>query len=250
MTTSPRWLSRYRDGQRQQVWHEFRQLGAAIRDSDLADEAQLVCDEMAIRARHNVEVIVERLHRAGYRFHSNDDDQTPQAPHFAPSPTASEHAAWLEASFGPVPMTVLSWVRHVGDVWLVGTHPQWPASAAADPLVIELEGSAYPDASIRDYFADEHDTWRESLAANGEARPFQLPIAPDRLHKDNVSGGPPYAIALPDGCVDGLVLAETPVPFVSYLNWVFANGGFPWRAGSDHAAWQVRHDLAKDLLPL
>jgi hypothetical protein len=44
-------------------------------------------------------------------------------------------------------MTFLSWVRLVGDVWLVGTHPQRAASASADPLVIEAEGSRYPGAS-------------------------------------------------------------------------------------------------------
>jgi hypothetical protein len=55
-----------------------------------------------------------------------------------------------------------------------------------------------------------------------------LPLAPDRLHKDNVSGGPPYGIVLADGCVDGLFVGETTMPFVSYLNWVFRNGGFPW----------------------
>jgi hypothetical protein len=38
-------------------------------------------------------------------------------------------------------MAVLSWIRIVGDVWLVGTHPQWPESADANPLVIEIEGS-------------------------------------------------------------------------------------------------------------
>ncbi len=77
-----------------------------------------------------------------------------------------------------------------------------------------------------------------------------LPLAPDRLHKDNVSGGLPYGVVVCDGCVDGLFVAETTMPFVSYLNWVFGNGGFPYRAGSDPAAWQVRRDLAKDLLPL
>jgi hypothetical protein len=44
-------------------------------------------------------------------------------------------------------MTLLSWVRLVGDVWLVGTHPQWAESASADPLVIEAEGSRYPGAT-------------------------------------------------------------------------------------------------------
>jgi hypothetical protein len=250
MSSSPNWRSRYRDGDRDQVWHELRQLGATIRQSDLVEEAQLVCDEMASRARRNIEIIVERLLRAGYRTHSNRDDQTPQTPYFPPSATACDHAAWLEATFGPIPMTLLAWARLVGDVWLVGTHPEWPTSAAADPLVIEVEGSRYPDASIRASFVTEHESWRDWTEQDGDAGPFVLPVAPDRLHKDNVSGGPPYGIIVPDGCADGLFVAETPMPFVSYLNWVFRNGGFPWHAGSDDNAWRVRHDLAKDLLLL
>jgi hypothetical protein len=59
---------------------------------------------------------------------------------------------WLEERFGPVPMTLLAWVRLVGDVWLVGTHPKSATAASADPLVIELEGSRYANASIRNYF--------------------------------------------------------------------------------------------------
>jgi len=39
----------------------------------------------------------------------------------------------FEARFGPVPLTLLSWVRIVGDVWLVGTHPLWPESAGRGP---------------------------------------------------------------------------------------------------------------------
>jgi hypothetical protein len=42
-------------------------------------------------------------------------------------------------------------------------------------------------------------------------------VAPDRLHKQNVSGGPPYGFILPDGCADGLFTAEVILPFVSYL---------------------------------
>ncbi|MFE3543859.1 hypothetical protein ACFXK0_12905 [Nocardia sp. NPDC059177] len=57
--SSPEWVSRYRDGQREQVWHELRQLGGVV-DAGLAREAQLVCDEMALRARRNIEVIVDR----------------------------------------------------------------------------------------------------------------------------------------------------------------------------------------------
>src|SRR5215510_9163469 len=109
------WLARYRAGQREQVWYELRQLGAGVREPEI--RAQLVCDEMAVRARHNIEVIVERLTQDGFRFHTNDE-QTPVTPHFPPTPTAAQHADWLEERFEPVPLTLLSWIRLVGDVWL------------------------------------------------------------------------------------------------------------------------------------
>jgi hypothetical protein len=63
---------------------------------DLAEEAQAVCDEMAHRVRSNVQVIIERLSGAGYRFHSNDDDHTPTTPYLGPTATAGEHADWLQ----------------------------------------------------------------------------------------------------------------------------------------------------------
>jgi hypothetical protein len=205
---------------------------------------------MAQRARYNIEMIVARLSNDGYRFHSNDDEQTAQTPYVPPTATATKQADWLQERFGEVPMTVLSWVRLVGDVWLVGAHPQWPESASADPLVIEVEGSWYPNApSIRDYFDSELSIWHEWSAEDSDAGLFVLPLAPDRLHKENVSGGAPYGIILPDGCVDGRFVGETTMPFVSYLNWVFRNGGFPWPTASE-TEWRVKQSLAKDLLPL
>lgn len=249
MRAAPNWLTRYRLGRREEVWNELRQLGATIEDPDLLDEAQRVCDEMAGRARQNVEVIIERLTIQGFHFHSNDDDQHPQAPYFPATPTADEQAAWLVSRFDRVPLTLLSWVRTVGDVWLVGTHPDWPESSSADPLVIEVEGSRRPNASIRDYFDGELEAWQDWSRDQPDAGQFVLPLAPDRLHKDNVSGGPPYGIVLPDGCIDGLFVAETTTPFVAYLNWVFRNGGFPWPTASQHQ-WRVKNALAKDLLPL
>jgi hypothetical protein len=240
------WLDRYRRGQRDLVWHELRQLGSAVREPGRSEEAQLVCDEMAGRARQNIEVIVERLASAGYRFHSNDHEQSPVTPYFPPTAASAEVVTWLEERFGSVPMTLLSWLRLVGDVWLVGTHPHWAASAAGDPLVIEVEGSRYPGEPIQRYFEGELESRHEWAGAD---RLFVLPVAPDRIHKKNVSGGPPYGIILPDGCADGLFVGETTMPFVSYLNWVFSNGGFPWPTAPDNH-WQLKKALAKDLLPL
>jgi hypothetical protein len=94
---SPGWLDRYCAGHRAEVWHELRQLGAAVRDSDLSDEAQEVCDEMARRARRNVDVLVARLTEQGYRFHTNDYEQKTLVAHVPPGPDAPRMATsgWL-----------------------------------------------------------------------------------------------------------------------------------------------------------
>jgi hypothetical protein len=250
MEMNRNWLARYRAGRREEVWHELRQLGAAVHEPEIRAQAQLVCDEMALRARHNIEVIVERLTRDGFRFHTNDDEQTPRTPHIPPTPTAAQHADWLEQRFGPVPLTLLSWVRLVGDVWLVGTHPEWPESASADPLVIQVEGSHYPDYPIQKHFTDEWEQWRKYPEKHPESRPFILDLAPDRLHKENVSGGAPYGMRLPDACADGLFRAEASMPFVEYLNWVFRRGGFPHYTGDSTKEWEVTYKRAEDLLRL
>jgi hypothetical protein len=68
-----------------------------------------------------------------------------------------------------VPMPLLSWVRVVGDVWLVGTHPQWAASASADPLVIEAEDSRYAGEPTRGSFEESHEAWHEWAAQDPAA---------------------------------------------------------------------------------
>jgi hypothetical protein len=196
------WLDRYRAGQRDQVWHELRHQGDRVRECAIEREAREVCDEMAHRARHNVEVLVGRLREQGYQFHSNDGSQQPVEPHRPPTTDADSLVDWLEAQFGPIPMALSSWVRIVGDVWLVGTHPEWVESSAADPLVLEVEGSRYPRVQMRDHFEAEFAAWQEWSDNNAEG-PFELPVAPDRLHKANISGGDPYGFPIPDRTAEG-----------------------------------------------
>jgi hypothetical protein len=245
VTTDPQWLARYLGGERDVVWHELRQLGARVREPAFVGEAQAVCDEMARRARHNVELIVRGLLDQGYRFHENDGSRTPVRPLTGPGRDAEAFVAWLNRTVGPVPLVVSSWVRIVGDVWLVGTHPDWEASTAADPLVVEIAGLRYPGHDVRPYVLDEFEQWRE----DPQGRPFQLPVAPDHLHKNNVSGGPPYGLVLPDGCADAHVVVDGAVPFVSYLQHVFDTGGFPRWSGDDRQP-AVTRSLASGLLPI
>jgi hypothetical protein len=242
------WLDRYRAGEHEQVWHELRQQGDRVRDGAMEHEAREVCDEMARRARHNVEVLVGRLREQGYVFHSNDDSREPVEPHRPPTAEADSLANWLESRFGPIPMALSSWVRIVGDVWLVGTHHAWPESSAADPLVLEVEGSRYSGVSMREHFESEFEAWQE-WSNNGEDGRFEIPVAPDRLHKANISGGAPYGFPVPDRTAEGLFKADVAMPSVSYLNHVFHHGGFPATAPGD-AQWRVKKTLAQGLLTL
>lgn len=240
-----RWVRRYLDGDRGEVWQQLRRLGGRVRDPEYLEAAQAVCDEAARRARHNVELIVERLRVQGFAFHENDDGRTPTVAFAPPTPAAVEHVAWLESTIGPVPLILSSWIRLVGDVWLVGTHPTWPTSSAADPLVIDVEGARYPGTAFRAHILDDFTSWQDE----GLPGPYQLPLAPDHFHKANVSGGPPYGLVLPDRTAEGWFVADGGSSFVAYLRSVFRRGGFPRPTGHPQQR-AITSALARDLLPL
>jgi hypothetical protein len=90
MVSPGNWLDRYRAGQRDEVWHELRQLGRAVREPGLFEEVQLVCDEMARRARHNVEVmplrVLPQLGLQPRRIPRADIPRQPLATEAVPSP--------------------------------------------------------------------------------------------------------------------------------------------------------------------
>ncbi len=114
--------------------------------------------------------------------------------------------------------------------------------------MIEAEGSHYPGMSMRAHFESTWEEWQEWGADDIDAHPFQLDLAPDHYHKDNVSGGAPYGIVVPDANADGMFTVVPPMPFVQYLNWVFLHGGFPNPTGPNDA--RITDALAQNLLPL
>lgn len=243
-------IDRYRRGERGAVWHHLRRLGDRVRGPEHEEQARAVCEEMAHRARRNVELLVSRLQEQGYRFHTNDEAQQEVEPWAPASPgVAQELRTWAAGHVGALPLTLEYWAGIVGDVWLVGTHPQWADTAAADPFVLEPTGARYGTGLPTSYFEDDLDLWREQAEFEEDPGVFVLPLAPDHLHKANISGGAPYGIRLPDACADGVFVGEVAMPFVDYLNRVFSHGGFP-RSTSDPEAWRTRRGLAAGMLPL
>lgn len=75
---------------------------------------------------------------------------------------------------------------------------------------------------------EEYQEWESYVEVDGpeEAGLFAIPIAPDALHKANVSGGGPYGLLFPNNGMDGLLLeGDEPewhhTSFVNYLRICF-----------------------------
>jgi hypothetical protein len=116
----------------------------------------------------------------------------------------------------------------------------------SDPLWIEG-----PEIALAEF--------KDGAGIEDESDAFFCPIAPDVFHKDNVSGGAPYTIVLPNGTFDAPLEDEWhKLNFIAYprtaiLDW----GGFPgisdknpqqsWRRDCPIAPWAV--ELKKDLQP-
>lgn len=181
-------------------------------------EALPVSRETMKRARANVECLVEQLPRLGYQFEASALG-SPFVP--ATDSTAAE-LDMLEREIGVLPLSLRIWFEEVGQVSLVGHHPDWKCGYL-DQLVVE--------APV-DYIRSEYEGWEHDRGTEWYRGPtFQLPIAPDYLHRADVSGGPRYALDVPNPAADGLLLWEPhQTTFVNYLRIAFASAGMPgWR---------------------
>ncbi len=245
------WLERYVGGEYQAVWTEIQTATSAKTGVELNAEIQGVVKEVMRRARKNIEVIVQRLHDSGYEFvDPSSKGYLSRMPLVRPNESSPHFACWLGQLVGPLPLTIVEWIETVGDVNLVGNHPEWPdPDMITDALVVEFELRGYADRGpgwdAKEYFQSELERWQADVAEYGqkEIGSFLLPFAPDAYHKANVSGGGPYGIYLPDGSVDATCrINGRDISFVEYLRECFASGGFPG-APSLPQIPSLRHDL-------
>ena len=205
-------FERYQAGDHQQIWAELLISGSEAREDE--DDHAVIAETMR-RARHNVELLVEELPRLGYVF------EHPDTAHVPPPDGLAERLDELETTIGVMPLALRAWFEQVGTVDLVGTHPDWP-HPKPDPLQVEGEV---------DYWRDEFELRTED-GLIGPGEPFLVEVSADALHKADISGGPPYGIAVPNPGVDGLLYGEWhQTTFMTYVRIAFRHAGF---AGYDH----------------
>jgi hypothetical protein len=253
------YLARYRAGECAEVWTELVALGEAVRKGPVASDARAVATETMARVRVNLERLVARLRAIGYRFGELRRPAGPfwhRAPiHTPPRPDAAACMDELEAAWGPAPLSLRAWNEVVGQVSLLGYHPAWPEPLWPEPPYFDpLLVDPIDDAMIA-YLGDEYDGWRDECAAHGvsEVGPFGVPIAPDVLHKADISRGSPYTIPLPCAAADAPLLYEQAHgTFVAYLRRCFQWGGFPGleRCHESRRPWEHLAYLTEGLLPI
>jgi hypothetical protein len=155
-------------------------------------------------------------------------------------PPGKETAKWLKklekSAGGPMPISLRAWFEQVGGVALLGSHDLLnpKENATADPLVVTS-----PRHLLEMVDAEE--------AADGMA----LWIAPDDLHKANISGGDPYSITIPNACADAEFEFEWhQTTFVKYLRKAFEWGGFPGWERDKNPPTEAIVKLTEGFLPL
>jgi hypothetical protein len=250
------YFARYSAGEHVAVWDELSALEGAVRDPALLPDALSVASETMDRVATNIERLIGRLTFAGYRFGLYPDGkQLPGERDALVKPTSESlgHIRELDGLVGAIPLSLRLFWERIGSVCFIGRgRSGW--TDYSDPLYVEE-----PRGSIGEYrYWQEDAGW----SAGTTDRPFLCPIAPDVLHKDNVSGGAPYGIALPDPGADAMLHNEWHhVKFVPYLRIAILEwGGFPglspanpqakWRAKTaDRATTQLLKELTRDLVP-
>jgi hypothetical protein len=239
-------LPRYERGDYVAVWRELFAIGP-FPDDGLRLEAGAVARLTMQRVRTNVEIVTARLREIGYPF---DSALPPWSP---PASTVEDDIRRIEEGAGGlVPASLRAFWTIVGEVqWKHAedqelADPPWERGlnlAEADPLYVLSAANA--NSSV--------DEWQERLEEHHAevVGPLELDLAPDYLHKANISGGAPYAITVPDDTADAIFENEEhELPFVDYLRLCFEWGGFPrlQRATLSEESRRFLVGLRRDLL--
>lgn len=223
-------VDRYEKGQYVESWVDALCLGDLRGELEVADEVQHLVTETMRRVRSNLETLVDGLAALGWQFAVTD-------PLSDPPPDIASELDRVEAKCGPLPLALKGFAEVVGSVDLVGTLSGWD-EPVPDPLVVEI---------TPDYWLSEYELWLDDQGTEWERPgPFTVELAPDRLHKADISGGAPYSLAVPNATVDGLLLGEHhQTTFVNYLRLVLGNAGM---GGADHPNSEV--DIPESLRQL
>lgn len=213
-------LNRYCRGDHVGVWDAIRSADGIA--GDFREEVLAVARETMRRVAINADLVAKRLGSRGWKALHGSLRTIPE-----PS-----HQKWMkeaeDATGASLPPTLKAFWEDVGGVDLVWNYELDEApSLGVDLAMDEMDPLLVYPPSIVEELREEWDY--ERGRQNREiAGPFRLDLAPDYLHKANISGGGPYHMELPFFGADPILEGESHrLPFVEYLRMSFRWGGFP-----------------------
>jgi hypothetical protein len=236
-------LTRYRRGEHEAVWRELR-VHEAI-DADCRAEALAVAAETMARVARCADLLATRLASRGWTAFTG-------RLRWLPDIGDSNIMANLERfTSAPLPPALRAFWEKVGGVDFVWNYKNNQTSPDLGPDLPMVEMDPLCVSAPRDvtYLLAEWEE-RRSMVAPELDDPCNLDLAPDYLHKANISGGAPYGMELPYlGADPVFVNEEHRLPFVDYLRIAVRWGGFPRLERHGHNA-DVRKfvaDMTKDV---
>ena len=169
--------------------------------------------------------VADRLAQLGFTF------DRPEEAFPGPDPHAQKAIDQIESAIGPLPNALkLFWLR-VGSVDFSGRHPKWRGCNYLDQLVVFPPSVALEE--LEQFLSDREDRLRANVF-------YSVPIAPDIFHKADVSGGPPYSLAVPATAEDPPLLdAEPTASFLGHIERALQYGGFPGLAKCASHTWPL-----------
>lgn len=235
------WLERYVGGEHEGVWKEVVALGPRASDPAVASAVNALARETMERARRNVEALKSLLPSIGWRFQFPiSGPPSDHCVHALPGTDVRQKIATLETLCGPLPASIRAWWEVVGTVCFMREPLDGFEAPLPDPLVV---------APIESVIEEFHEWASDPERRRIEPR-FRAPLAPDELHKDDISGGAPYELELPSSAADGVLLNEWHnATFVGYLREAFRWAGVPGWSRAPHTAARVAA-IRRELEPL
>lgn len=222
-------LERYKSGETIEVYNEIYKLGEKAFEKDKFQEIEAVLVETMERVKYNLEIIHDALININYLLKS-EYECTSDYPIAKPLKNIDKLLNKLDKlvkPFGYVPLSVKTFFKIAGScnfVWNYETNDNltWEY---ADPIQINAI-----DDIIEEMINGE---WTDMMRENLEDEDFEnqsayIEFSADYYHKDNASGGRPYAIEITTKpSIDSQVLFEEhQTTFINYLRLCFDNCGF------------------------
>jgi hypothetical protein len=236
--------ARYLRGEHVAVWNELRSHEAL--GGELLEEARAVAKETMMRVSRNADRLGARLAASGWRPLYSELRTRPRT-------EDREVIRRIEQFAGAsLPVSLRAFWEIVGGINFVWDYESGDApNLGVDLPMDEMDPLCVDALGVVTHLFEE---WEEQRAGVDPelADPLNLDLAPDYLHKANISGGGPYGIELPFLGADPIFANEAhELPFVDYLRLCFRWAGFP-RLERHAAPPDVRHFLqvmSKDLEP-